>query len=140
MKLNIECVRDVMLSLEELLTLTETESGIEKNSVSLHEVCSSLPQYSHTDVFYSIKNLDEAGYINASIKWINATVNFCYVNYITYQGHEFISRIADSTQWSKVQKVSNAVRDYSLSAISSIAEGVTSAAIAAYLSKNPPHL
>lgn len=50
-------------------------------------------------------------------------------------GHELLGKIRDTNQWRSVKNGISAVRNYSLSAISSVAEGVTSAAISAYLQK-----
>ena len=59
-----------------------------------------------------------------------------FVADLSPNGHEFLSKIRDNNQWSKVKTGLSAVRNYSLSAISSVAEGVTSAAISAYLSNS----
>ena len=79
--------------------------------------------------------LDQAGFVNISVKWAGDCLWYCAINYLTYSGHEFLERIRDEKRWGKVKGILNTVRDYSLSAISAIAEGVTSAAITSYLSQ-----
>ncbi|MBC3938549.1 hypothetical protein D4A47_06415 [Anaerotruncus massiliensis (ex Liu et al. 2021)] len=52
---------------------------------------------------------------------------------MTLSGHEFLESIRDDDRWKRIKSGLSAIRNFSLSAISSIAEGVTSAAITAYL-------
>lgn len=135
MKLNLECIRAVMLSLESELIFTDDGDCLTKNDVSLEQLCESLPEYEKCDIFYSLFNLDQAGYLNISVQWTSDSVYECVVNYMTYDGHEFLNEIRDSNRWDKVKTITSAIRNYSLSAVSSIAEGVTSAAISSFLSK-----
>ena len=58
---------------------------------------------------------------------------------LTPKGHQFIAQIRDSGQWKKVKNGLDAVRNYSLAAISAVAEGVTSAGISAYFSGKANH-
>ena len=58
---------------------------------------------------------------------------------LTPKGHQFIAQIRDSGQWKKVTNGLDAVRNYSLAAISAVAEGVTSAGISAYFSGKANH-
>ena len=134
MKLDLECVRSVMLCLESNLRIVDSNGTLEKPGMSLEALCELLPDYRKEDIFYSLYNLDQAGYINISVKWLNLAVYYCFINHITYSGHEFLEGIRDTNRWSKIKGISASVRDYSLSAISSIAEGVTSAAISHYFS------
>jgi len=135
LKLNLECIRSVLLTLEDKLVFTVKEGSLEKNCLSLNQLCDVMPDYSKPDIFYSLYNLDQAGYVNISVRWASGEVYSCIVSGMTYSGHEFLEEIRDSSKWGKVKSAASAVRDYSLSAISSIAEGVTSAAISAYFSK-----
>lgn len=135
MKLNLECIRSVMLSLERELSFTDDGDCLTKNDVSLERLCELLPEYQKEDIFYSLFNLDQAGYLNISVHWSSDSVYECLVNYMTYDGHEFLNEIRDGKRWNKVKSITTAIRNYSLSAVSSIAEGVTNAAISAFLSK-----
>ena len=95
-----------------------------------------MPTYSKEDVFYAIFNLDQAGYISASINWIGSYVQDCAINYMTYSGHQFLDKIRDDNRWNRVKTGLSVIRDFSLSAINSVAEGMTNAAINAYLQKS----
>ena len=133
MKLNVECIRSVMLQLEETLSFTDDGTYLVKNFVTLEHLCKLLPGYTKADIFYSLYNLDQAGYISASIHWGNGAVYECSVNHMTYAGHEFLDKIRDGGQWDKIKRITSAIRNYSLSAIFAAAEGITNAAIAGLL-------
>lgn len=137
MKLNADCIRDVLLELEKSLTYrTNDEGQIEKNVVSLHELDGILIRYPKEEIFYTLTNLEQAGYIRMTVQWSGTGLYLCLVNCITFSGHEFLEKIRNDHAWSKIKAGADAVRNYSLDAISAIANGVASAAITAYLEKN----
>lgn len=130
MVLDSDCVRDVLMAVE------RCEFGKTLTVSALHE---QVNQYSLNEVCYTCLKLEEGGFLRLTT--IPAPMqSFPVVKSIddlTYQGHEFIAKIRDAQQWTAVKKGAKAVRNYSLSAISSIAEGITAAAINAYLNTNP---
>lgn len=137
MKLNADCIRDVLLELEKSLTYrTDEEGRLEKNTVSLHDLDCILIRYTKEDIFYTLSNLNQAGYINMTVKGAGNSIYLCFVNCITFQGHEFLEKIRSDQSWSKVKAGAEAIRNYSLDAISAIANGVASAAITAYFEKS----
>lgn len=128
MVLNPDCVRDVLLAVE------SADLGEYISPRTLHD---SLSQYSESEIEYTCLLLDDGGFMivitsqlpGQEIPSVKSIVR------LTYQGHEFIAKIRDPERWPKLRKAIAAVRDYSLSAINSIAEGATSAAINAYFSE-----
>lgn len=137
MKLDANCVRDVLLAVEELQRVFVNDDGdVEKMELWVDDLYAALPNYNKEVVFYALYNLEQAGYVDLSVQWINNCVNMCAINHMTYEGHEFLESIRDSKQWISVKKGLSAIRNYSLSAISSVAEGITNAAISSYLAQN----
>ena len=135
MKLNPDCIRAVMLELEKSWDMdTDDRGNLFMGEITLDQLCSSLPKFDKKDIFYSLYNLEQAGYLDLSILWADGGIAYyCSVNHMTYAGHEFLESIRDSKHWAAVKNGMSAVRNYSLAAISSIAEGVANAAIAAYV-------
>ena len=135
MKLNPDCIRAVMLEIEKTCELKLDHSGnIKKEPMSLSKLYAALPDYDRRDIFYSVFNLQQAGYLDAKIQYAaNGSVYYCAINHMTYAGHEFLDRVRDSKNWAKVKAGLDHVRNYSLDAISAVAEGVANAAIAAFL-------
>ena len=136
MKLDTDCVRAVMLTLEKELSFTMDGDVLARNRLSLDQICAFLPGFPKENVFYAIYNLHQAGHLDITIQWTGGgEVYYCAVMDITYSGHEFLNHIRDDSRWNKVKGVANSIRDYSLSAIEAIAEGATSAAITSFFSK-----
>jgi Hypothetical protein (DUF2513). len=130
MKLNHDCIRSVLLYLESESKVEVGDNGrIRWSEVPIQEFYKALPEYSKEDIYYSLFNIDEAGYINSSCNHAGGSVTMYCVNRITFQGHEFLETIRDDKRWNKVKSILSSVKDYSLSAISAIAEGITTAAI-----------
>ena len=137
MKLNSDCIRAVMLKVEEMQTYTCNDEGyIESNYLGIEALYDALPDFTHEDIFYALFNLEQAGYVNLSMQWdAVGTLHICIINYMTYDGHEFLEKISDSMRWKIVKSGLTAIRDYSLDAINAVANGVAGAAISAYIDK-----
>jgi hypothetical protein len=133
MKLNYDCVRDVLLTLEDTLDIKELTYNLGEGEeshfnfsttdieiIAKHERLKSYPK---TDIFYSIHKLYEADYIVAG--QVNAENLTRYlIQDITYNGHEFLQSIKSDTVWNDVKKVSSKVGTMSFPIISSIASNV----------------
>lgn len=126
MKLNPECVRDVLFSIEELST---HDSLLTSDQLSKTKF---LTKYSNDEILYHLNQLYLAEYIIApkNHKLIDETF---LVNDLSPIGHEFISNIRNDTNWNKVKKISKKVGTETLSSLKSIAEGVIASAIKASL-------
>lgn len=124
MKLNPDCMRDVLIVMESAGYLEE---------LSPSAVYESLPDYSEDEINYSIIKLKEAGFIDAIIKEYNSGVAILRLDDITYIGHQFLANVRSDNIWNDVKQVSKKVGSNSISAISQIATGVISAIIKAQL-------
>lgn len=123
MKLDLDCVRDILLATEEMsqpfVTLTSDSyysnqytSKYDENTLAYH-----FNQLMLSDLIYPPKNcrVDLSGTY--------------YIMDLTPQGHKFISDIRQDTNWRKVKTVAQKVGSYSLDAISQIATSVISEVI-----------
>lgn len=135
MKLNPDCIRAVMLEIEKSWKITECEDGtLEMGSLNIYDLYNALPKFDKADIFYSVFNLDQVGYIDLNIQWASGGIPYyCVINHMTYAGHEFLDQIRDNKHWGLIKKGLSTVGNYSLSAISAVAEGVANAAISAFL-------
>lgn len=129
MKLNYDCVRDVLLALEESLTIdVEDDGDYSYNSLLSNEIIQldRLSKYSKKDIIYSVLKLIEVGYLNGDIyNEGDGLISFC-VNDIKYKGHEFLQAIKSDTVWEDVKKITIKIGSISLPIISSIASNVIS--------------
>ncbi|WP_077736262.1 DUF2513 domain-containing protein [Bacillus sonorensis] len=114
MELKHDCVRNLLITIEE-------EVGFNK-SLPAEELAdfSSLEEFSLDDVRYTLKKLNEAGFIS-----IDVYHDDTYVNELTFNGHQFLDNIRGSNIWaetkSHLSKIGGAA---SLSIISELASSL----------------
>ena len=61
MKLNYDCARSVLLTVEKSKTIDE--------ELNLNPLFEQLPKYEDNEILYTIENLKEVGYINATVSF-----------------------------------------------------------------------
>lgn len=128
MRLNMDCVRDILLVCE----AAQLDSVLDFNEIS----ALTDNNWDATEIQYCCMRMYEGNLINVICRNDNhlyAPVIFAVLS-LTWQGHQFLESIRDKKRWEKVKGILGGIRNYSLSAISSTAEGITSAAINAYFS------
>ena len=126
MKLNFDCIRDILLSLENL--------PYEKEC-SINELLTMLHDYNEEDVHYSCLKLHEVGFINAYV--LNADGAYprvLRIYDITMLGHEFLNDIHSDTIWNNVKDIAKDVGVKSIQALTEIATGVVTNLISSKLS------
>lgn len=139
MKLNPDCVRDVMICLETEATIefergSYTFSGPSCNK--LHE-SEKLSCYDYTDIAYSLLQLAESGYICMDYTIHIHSLEISRILYITPKGHDFIARIYDEKTWKdKLKPILGKFGSVSLSVVEAISEGVAGALIDRTISQN----
>ena len=120
MKLDIECVRDILLEFE----------SFPLGCYTPYSFTASIAQHGEDEVCYTLVKLSEGKYINADVRrYSNGHYDFYGIYDMTFAGHELLAEICDQERWKKVKSGMSAIRSYSLSAISAIAEGMTTAGI-----------
>ena len=132
MKLNPDCIRDLMLTLEEITWIIPGPRYV-FNAVN----CGSLSAkfkgtYDAGEIAYTLIQLAESGYIKMQYKCedYHRILNMGDILYVTPKGHEFISQIQDKERWTT--KIKPAVRlfgNVSLSIIEAISKGAANAAL-----------
>ncbi len=94
MKLDIDCVRDVLLEFETFPFGCYTAFSFEK----------SISNYGVDNVEYTLAKLKEAGYINAeTLMRPDGHPEFLGIYDITYAGHNFLSTIREPSVWEKLK-------------------------------------
>lgn len=137
MKLNHDCMREVLLFIESVPSVSADPFGtVSLDEINITDVYSALEPWSKEDVYYAVFNLEQGGYIDSTVQHADDIAGNCYINFMTLRGHEFLDSVRDENRWGKIKTAANAIKDYSLSALSAIAEGVTTGAITAYLQQH----
>lgn len=126
MKLNVDCIRDILLFLESLDY---------EQTTNLEKIHQTLSEYSINEISYTCLKLKEAELINAdSISAAGHTLPQIYRIYdITYLGHQFLENIYSDSNWHKVKDIASKIGTYSLSALTQIASTVVSNLISNHL-------
>lgn len=120
MKLNPECIRAIMLYLEENLTMN---SDLEINEISVFDLPRKI-NFSIEEIANTLLVLDDAGFIVCYQNDGDDAIVALDVYRITYTGYQFLESVRSDTVWKKVQKISGNVGSFSLNVISQIATSV----------------
>lgn len=125
MKLNVDCVRDILLEFE-----TFPMGVYFANSFN-----ESIKKYSYSEVLYCLLKLSEAGYINA--EYYRSSDGHPHVEPIydiTFLGHEFLEKIRSDGIWNNsIKPVLSQVGSKSFDVIIQIATSTISSLIAKQL-------
>ena len=119
MKLDFDCIRDVLLTVESKAEITDrfTYKG-----VKLNEVIAELPQYSSQDVFYTAQKLEEAKLITIYREsGLRLAPNDFSIVDITYEGHQYLNSVRDNSVWSKVK---SSAKSLTIPVVTKIAEKI----------------
>ncbi len=109
MKLIHDCIRDVMLYIEDNLQ--------DNNVLMTSEISYNVRKYTPEDINYTCKKLYEAGYLNIE----------CYVSgeiaikSMTYNGHLFLDNVRDNKIWSATKSIISKFASVSLPIIQQVA-------------------
>ena len=107
MKLNPDCVRDVLFSIENVTDCT-TSWTYTKGKCT----CDFLSRYSHEEIAYHVLQCKHAKLITNLRQYDMYTT--LIVNDLTPAGHQFLDFARSSTIWEKVKSTSKKIGAYSL--------------------------
>lgn len=118
MKLNPDCVRDILLKIEELPDVKHFWR-FEKETIP-----DLFPQYSIDEIIYHLRQCELNGFL------LNPSHNMQYDYYIVQDltpiGHEFLNNIRENTVWNGVKEVAIKIGANSLSSFVQIATATIS--------------
>lgn len=135
MTLNPDCVRNIMLSLEDLTGIYyDEETGLYLfNKVSWSNVGLELKEkfdYNAEEIQYTLIQLYESGYVHMEYKVNKGRPEVGNIMYLSPKGHEFVAKIKDTQNWNrKVRPILDTIGSISLSIIESVSAGIASSAI-----------
>lgn len=114
MKLNHDCVRSLMLYIEENLDLGYR--------MEISQI--SLENYDTQELLYTAIKLNEAGYITAKVaRYLNGNCSVSVFE-ITWEGHKFLDTIRDSKVWSHTKSILSKLSSTSITFVSTVASQV----------------
>ena len=125
MKLNPDCIRQVLLFLEKNIKITTDTMGKKKTTsvtlIMLYDA-KKLEKFSHDDIWYTVLKLFEGEYISGT-KFPNnpEQLTRCSIKNITLIGHNLLDNIRDNKIWTKTKKGISELGGVSLNVISTVA-------------------
>ena len=131
MTLNYDCIRDVLLYLENTLTYVNNPMALTHKRLNIDSISKNLPSYSKDDVEYSIEKLFEARYIrivNITYDKQNYIVSG-YIDDITWEGFNFLNNIREQSIWDATKNGAKKVGAMSISALNMIAFEIVKAVV-----------
>lgn len=141
MRLNLDCVRQILLCIEDNTGLRKScffiDSGMEKSQTIIGNALVPFPDYqkslhkdfSNDELIYHINY-----YIEANLLSVDSPYNAyqIVIHDLTPKGHEFLENIRDNKIWSGVKDVSAKIGSKSLDTVSLIASNIITQLIRAY--------
>lgn len=119
MKLNPDCVRDVLFTVEKHSTFSQS---VEPKDFVTDGV---VQKYGEGELLYHIREASMAGLLT--------DVEFYMAGFIIKDlspaGHDFLADIRSNTNWAKTKKIAASAGSFSLKAMIDIAKAVVTAAI-----------
>lgn len=104
MKYNIECMREIMLALENKLEISMTQKH---NMITHEELVLTLENFSAPEVLHHLEILDKSDYIIAEPQYGDGTIVEYVTTAITPQGYEFLDSVRDNTAFGKLKSFAN---------------------------------
>lgn len=120
MRLNPDCIRDILLTVESETTLY---NFLEIGPCNLPK---QLSKYDASEVMYHIKQCEMSGMISIASWYLSGN---CLIRYLTPIGHQFLSDIREDNNWNKTKEIAKSVGSNSLDTLKQIAAGVISSLI-----------
>ena len=124
MKLNPECIRDILLLVEDITSLG-TFLRIESENIP-----ETLNKYNFDEITYHIKQCELSG-LFSKVDWFLS--GSCMIHYLSPAGHQFLSDIRSDNAWNKTKQIAGNIGANSIDTIKQIATGVITALIQSQL-------
>jgi hypothetical protein len=119
MKLDPDCIRDILLTVEEHVGFAQyLDYPVEPPGKYKR-----LAKYPLETVLYHIQQCELAGLVTKVYWYLGMT---CSVDVLSPKGHEFLADIRNDTNWAKTKTIAAEVGSFSLDALKSIASSVIS--------------
>lgn len=126
MKLDIECVREVLLYLENNLIYDNESYSYEHLTITMTQVIEDITNQKGLDeklLAYAIEKMCEVHIIEADIhKGAHHNILSCNIYDISFYGHQFIENIRPESIWEKTKGIATSIGNHSLKFIEDTAQ------------------
>ena len=126
MKLNPDCIRDILLAIEEI---TDGITSFEYDRYGC--IPDKLKKYSHEEILYHCRQCSMAGLVFNMKYFENG--NCFLIEDLSPAGHEFLADIRSESVWGKTKEISKKLGVGSLRSLAEIAVSVVTEIVKAHL-------
>ena len=98
MKIKEECIRDVLMSIEDTVTCYESFHYIAADPAPKR-----LEKYSHDEIVYHIRHCNQLGYLTGCSFLGNGAMIF--VEDLSTGGHEYLRNVRSNSTWGQIKQV-----------------------------------
>lgn len=116
MRLNPDCMRDVLLIAEDQVPVN--------GSLSMGNLLSLLPNYSKDELTYTCLKLNEGNLLKICKMNSDNVTSVANISDITYEGHQFLENIRNQSTWETVKQKLSLLGSSSVPVIMSVASQV----------------
>lgn len=127
MKLNSDCIRDILLIVE---GKTDLSSILRLNDIYNSDT-SLFFKYSEKEVLYHINQCIMNNFIVGEM-----FINSCKIQYLSPKGHEFLENIRQENNWNKIKAISKDIGSLSINALFQISTNLITNLITTNFLKN----
>jgi Hypothetical protein (DUF2513) len=115
LRLDQDCVRDLLLELEDKLMFNQT--------IFLHqfEQLTVIKNHGMESCLYTLQRLLEAKYLNATIQYSSNEIYQIVISSLTWDGHQFLDTIRDNDVWRSTKEATKTLSSTSLTILSTLA-------------------
>lgn len=99
MKLNYECIRDILLALEEHISINDDLSINPISSKDLYNSNENLSKYKFSEFVYCATKMDEAELINTVVYECDDAIGEIMFYSISFLGHQYLDSIRSPKIW-----------------------------------------
>ncbi|EJE24503.1 DUF2513 domain-containing protein [Staphylococcus epidermidis] len=118
MRLNYDCIRDILLTIEDM---DYTSPGMIKENF---ENQSRVKKYEPIQILYTLKRLSDVGFINVLFAKGEAFYHFYNVHSMTFSGHQLLDDIRDEKVWQKTKDKASKLSSVSIPVLQQLATSV----------------
>ncbi|WP_195558410.1 DUF2513 domain-containing protein [Ligilactobacillus salivarius] len=124
MKLNPDCIRDILLAVEDTSSYGKIISSFELYKSK------SLSNYSENEILYHVRQLAWSKMLEQTDFYLD---NSFSILDLSPQGHEFLNNIRSDDNWNKTKEFSSKLGSFAISTLQSVASSIMSISIQKYL-------
>lgn len=111
MRLNYDCIRDILLTIEEVTTFDKNFEFYRDSDNLL------LSKYQPEEILYHIKQLNLAGLLYGHGHMQDGDI---IIDDLSWEGHDFLNNIRNQDVWNKTKNLAKELGVYSLKSLSLI--------------------